>query len=346
VARPLLHIRLVNRPFGDPGVHVGFMFEKQGLLFDLGDLAPLSDRRLLRVVHVFVSHCHMDHFTGLDRLVRIFLGRDKNLRLFGPPGFIDRVRHKLAAFTWNLVGSFKTDFTLTVSEFGADGTLKRAALRSRAAFEPEPLEPLSAANGVLVDSGHWRVRAAMLDHGIPCLGFALEERLHINVWRNKVEEMGFRVGPWLRELKQAILRDEPDDAPFRVRWREDGEEREAKHPLGELKERLTQIVPGQKIAYVTDVGWSEANCAAIADLARDADIFYIEAPFLDEDAELAAGKNHLTAAQAGALAREVGAKRFVPFHFSPRYGDREQDLRDEANAAFRGGTVPGAGDVG
>lgn len=340
MARPLLHGRLVNPPFGDPGVYVGFMFEKRGLLFDLGDLQPLSDRKLLRVGHVFVSHTHMDHFTGLDRLVRIFLGREKTLHLFGPPGFIDRVAHKLAAYTWNLVAGYPTDFTLMVSEFGADGMLTRARLRCRAAFAPEMLDPMATRNGVLVDEANYLVRAAVLDHGTPCLGFALEEHRHVNVWKNRVEAMGFRVGPWLRDLKQAILRDDPDDAPFRVRWRENGAIRETQRPLGELKAELTQIVPGQKIAYVTDVAWNEDNRAAILALAGNADLFYIEAAFLDEDAELAARKRHLTAAQAGVLAREAGAKRMVPFHFSPRYSDREDTLYQEAEAAFAGALKP------
>lgn len=342
MARPLLHSRLVSPPFGDPGVYVGFMFENRGMLFDLGDLQPLSDRRLLRVGHVFVSHTHMDHFTGFDRLVRIFLGRGKTLHLFGPPGFIDRVSHKFAAYTWNLVSTFSTDFTLEVGEFGADGTLTRARLRCRAAFQPERLDPMATHNGVLVDEPNYRVRAAVLDHGIPCLGFAVEEHRHVNVWKNRVEAKGFRVGPWLHELKQAILSDDPDETPFRVWWSEDGIDREAVHPLGELKAELTQIVPGQKIAYVTDVAWTEDNRAAIVALARDADLFYIEAPFLDEDAELAAGKRHLTAAQAGRLAREAGAKRMIPFHFSPRYDDRENALREEAEAAFTGMTTPRA----
>lgn len=336
MARPILQSRLVNPPFGDPGVYVGFMFEKRGLLFDLGDLQPLSDRKLLRVGHIFVSHTHMDHFTGLDRLVRIFLGRAKTLHLFGPPGFIDRVSHKLAAYTWNLVASYPTDFTLMVTEFRADGMLTRARLRCRAAFEPEMLDPMATRNGVLVDEASYCVRAAILDHGISCLGFAVEEHRHVNIWKNRVESMGFRVGPWLRDLKQAILRDEADDSPFRVRWREDGTDRETLRPLGELKAELTQIVPGQKIAYVTDVAWNEDNRAAILGLARDADLFYIEAAFLDEDAELAARKRHLTAAQAGWLAREAGAKRMIPFHFSPRYSERGDELRDEAESAFTG----------
>ena len=39
-----------------------------------------------------------------------------------------------------------------------------------------------------------------------------------------------------------------------------------------------------------------------------------------------------------ALAREAGAKRMIPFHFSPRYSDREDALRHEAEATFTGTT--------
>lgn len=339
--RPLIHSRLVNTPFGDPGVYLEFMFERRGMLFDLGDLRPLSDRRLLRVRHVFVSHTHMDHFTGLDRMIRILLGRDRILHLFGPHGFIERVGHRLASYTWNLVRNFKTDLVLMVGEYSGRDELTLARLSCRAAFEIEPLPPRPAAQGVLLDRPDYRVRAVVLDHGIPCLGFAIEQKQHLNVWKNKVEEMGFRVGPWLRELKQAILRDVPADSPFRVHWRDaDGAPREAVHPLGALRDRLTDIVPGQKIAYVTDVRWSEANHDAIVELARGSDLLYIEAAFLEADADLAAAKNHLTAAQAGQLARAAGAKRMLPFHFSPRYGAREAELQQEAETHF--GVAAGA----
>lgn len=333
--RPLIHSRLINPPFGDPGVYLEFMFERRSVLLDLGDLQPLSDRRLLRVSHIFVSHTHMDHFAGFDRMIRILLGRDRTLNLFGPPGFIERVRHRLASYTWNLVGNFKTDLVLRVAEYAGGDEVSRACLSSRHAFAVEPLPSQPAPRGLLLDLADYRVRAAILDHGIPCLGFALEQKRHVNVWKNRVEEMGFRVGPWLRELKQAILREEPDDTEFRVHWRDaDGTAREALHPLGELRDRLTDIVTGQKIAYVTDIRWSPSNRAAIVDLARGSDVLYIEAAFLNEDAGLAAAKNHLTAAQAGRLAREAGVKRMQPFHFSPRYSDREDDLWREAGAHF------------
>jgi len=68
--------------------------------------------------------------------------------------------------------------------------------------------------------------------------------------------------------------------------------------------------------------------------SRDADELFIETPFLDQDAEVAARAFHLTAAQAGSLARRAGVKRLVPFHFSPRYLGREQEIREEARRAF------------
>lgn len=40
--------------------------------------------------------------------------------------------------------------------------------------------------------------------------------------------------------------------------------------------------------------------------------------------------------QAGGIAREAGARLVIPFHFSPRYADRETQLRGEIKAAWGG----------
>ena len=82
--RPLLHPSLVNGRFGDPVVYVETLFETRAILFDLGDIAALSPRKIQRLEHIFVSHAHIDHFVGFDRLLRLLIGREKTISFYGP----------------------------------------------------------------------------------------------------------------------------------------------------------------------------------------------------------------------------------------------------------------------
>jgi ribonuclease Z len=328
--KPLFHPRLVNDPFGDPALYVDFLFERRALLLDLGDLSPLSARQLLRVTHAFVSHAHMDHFVGFDALLRILLGREKRLHLYGPPDFLDRVEHKLAGYTWNLVAGYEHDFVIRVTEVRPDGASSLAEFRTRTGFQREPIATGELpSSGVLLEEDAFRVRTVFLDHGIPCLGFALEEKLHVNVWKTGLDEMGLPTGIWLREVKAAAARGEPDSRTFRIANRE--------VTLGEMRQHAIRIVPGQKIAYVTDVACTETNAAAIVDLARGADLLFIETAFTHAEEARAALKRHLTARQAGLLGREAGVKRLVPFHFSPKHQDEADILLREALAALEHG---------
>ncbi|WP_291994077.1 MBL fold metallo-hydrolase [Candidatus Accumulibacter sp. ACC003] len=326
--RPSCHLQLVNPPFGDPGLHVDFLFEKRALLFDLGDIRALPARQLLRVSHVFVSHTHMDHFIGFDWLLRVSLGRANAIELFGPPGILAQVEAKLAAYTWNLVHNYAGNFTLVVGEWHPDGRLERARFACRKCFQREPLPATHSPDGLLVAEKSFQVRATFLDHEVPVLGFALDEPRHVKVWKNCLEEMGLQVGPWLQALKQAVLAGAADDTPVRALWKSEGRTVERTLALADLEAALT-IVPGSRIAYVTDVVYHAENVERIVTLARDADVLFIEAVFLDEDAAQAARKFHLTAKQAGSIARAAAARQVIPFHFSPRYEKREAELRAE-----------------
>ena len=338
--RPTFHPHLVNGSAGDPALFVDCLFERRALLFDLGDIRALPPRKLLRISHVFVSHAHMDHFIGFDWLLRILLGREKDLHLFGPPGFLAQVEHKLRAYTWNLVRNYLSDFTLRVTEVDGNGAGRRAGFRCRNEFRREAEENIACPENVLLNEPAMQVRCTLLDHGgIPCLAYALQEQAHVNVWKNRLQELGLPVGAWLRDLKQAVLRNEPEQHPIRVAWREDGAERERVLKLSELKSAL-RIVPGQKIAYVTDVAWHQDNMRRIVELARNADLLYIEAAFMERDAEHAQRKFHLTARQAGEIARAANAGCVIPLHFSPRYaGEEKALLRAEVEAAFGGAST-------
>jgi ribonuclease Z len=281
----------------------------------------------------------MDHFFGFDRLLRICLGRNKAMRFYGPPGFAAQVGHKLAAYTWNLIENYPGDFVIDVWEVDAGWQAQGTRLRCRNRFQDEPLAPRQLQNGVLLDAPAFRVRAAFLDHGTPCLGFAVEEKQHVNVWKNRLAERGLPVGPWLKAVKDAVMQGAPDDTPVRACWVGLDGAHERVLALGALKAGVLQLVPGEKICYVTDVGFNPGNMQRITALAAGATQLFIECVFLDQDADHAARKHHLTARQAGHIAREAGAKGVIPFHFSPRYAGREAELRAEINAAWAGRAI-------
>jgi ribonuclease Z len=325
---------LINVPFGDPGVYVDLVFERRALLFDLGDLSPLSPRKLLRISDAFVTHRHMDHFVGFDGLLRCLFSRDKTVNIYGPAGMIDAVEHKLKAYSWNLIAGYEGNPVFRVTEVHEIGRLATASFPGRTGFDREGQSQSTSEGGLLLREPSFEVRCAVLDHGIPTLAFALQERAHINVWRNKLQATGLKVGPWLSVFKTAILRGDPDNTAIEVAWADRSNDKPRTMPLRTLKNDILRITAGRKIAYVVDAPFTPENKAKIVALAKDADILFIEAAFLHADAAAAADRGHLTARQAGTLARLAGAKRLVTLHYSPRYQSQGGQLAREAELAF------------
>jgi ribonuclease Z len=333
--RPIFHPKLVNGRYGDPALYIEMQFEAQAILFDLGDISVLPPRKIQRLEHVFVSHAHIDHFYGFDRLLRILVGREKTLHLYGPTGFIDQVGHKLHAYRWNLADRYDCDLVLIVSEVLSRDQIRTARFRLSQAFSPEEGEDRRIEQGLLYSDSAFRVRTAVLEHRTPCLGFSIQESVHVNVWKNRLAELGLPVGPWLRELKRLVVESQPDDVPVKIK----GHAIDRELPLGQLR-TVVRVTPGQKIAYVTDVADTPSNRAMITDLVRHSDLLFIESPFAAADAGLAAARAHLTTAAAGEIARAAEVRRVEPFHFSPRYERAEEEMVEEVMSAFTGAASP------
>lgn len=329
--RPLLHPSLVNGRYGDPALYVEMLFEKRALLFDLGDITFLPPRKIHRLEHVFVSHAHIDHFVGFDILLRVLVGREKTVHLFGPSGFIDRVAHKLQGYQWNLADRFQYDLSFAVTEVDKAGIVRAARFRLKNAFAAEQLEARRLPEGIVHSEPTFVVSAVVLEHGTPCLAFALQERAHVNVWKNRLADLKLPVGPWLRELKRAVAQGLPDDHMIKVPQLDRFPERAM--PLGALRSVLT-VTPGQKIGYVTDAADTLSNRQVIRALVHGADLLFIEAAFAQADAGLAAERGHLTTKAAGEIARAAEVRRVEPFHFSPRYEGEEENMIAEVMAAF------------
>ncbi len=323
----LVQPRLVNDPFSDPGIYLDFRYGRRAILFDLGDLSPLSSREILRVSHAFVSHTHVDHIAGFDRLFRLCLHRASPLILVGPPGFADQMEHRIRSFTWNLLDETSVDFCLRAMDYDGLRLTTAAEFHAREAFARRDVQPPSFPDGIAWQEDDFRIEAMALDHGIPSLAFALKEVLQVNVWRGSLDQMGLPPGPWLNEAKRAVRLGLGDDHAITLPGG-------AAIRLGELRNRALRVAPGQVVAYVTDAAPHAQNRARILRLAGGADQLFIEAVFLERDRSLAVASRHLTAWEAGDIAREAGVRHVTPFHHSARYLNEPGVLRQELFESF------------
>jgi ribonuclease Z len=319
--------RLINGSFEDPVLFIGFHYERRAMLFDLGRLDKLSVKEILKLSDVFVSHTHIDHFIGFDHLLRCSLNRERALRLFGPRGFIDNIRGKLAGYTWNLIRAYP--LILAVHEIDGE-TMRRVEFKAAHDFAPEG-EVVSPFTGTLLEDPSLRARGAILDHQIPCLAFSLEEFSRYNVKPDVLQAMELKSGPWLDELKRMLREHRSLQTRVAIPLSRGGT-REL--TLGEWRDLLIVESTGQKIVYVVDGQYNSVNPERIVSLARNADLFYCAACFSQAEENLARERFHLTATQAGMLARRAGVRRLVPFHFSLRYQAEPHRLEEEALREF------------
>jgi ribonuclease Z len=305
--RTLFHPAFLHPPTGDPGACIDLPDEGRAVLCDLPSLAHFPTRKLLKLAHAVVTHMHMDHFVGFDHVLRTALRREAPLAITGPAGFLDAVRGRVGAYSWNLIDRYPV--RLRVQEVNGD-TLLAEEYSGASRMRPRPVIEVPFTGTVHAERA-FRVEVATFDHGIPVLGIVLRESRHFGVNKDLLLRRGLVPGPWLRELKEAIRGGAENDT-----------------------EGLIVEGPGQVVAYLTDLAGTGENLEQAENFVRDADLLLCEAAFLEEDRDLALERKHLTAKQAGELARRAGAKRLAVFHVSPRYEGRVAEVFGEAGAAF------------
>lgn len=320
--KPTFHHRLVNGPFEDPCIFVRMLRERRAFLFDVGYIGGLGPGDLQKITDIFVTHTHIDHFIGFDTLLRTLLRRELPLRVYGPENIIERVEGKLRGYTWNLI----EEYPIKIEVFGVgERQVTHAGFYAEERFRRIDGES-RAFDGVVLKDPPYTVRAVNLTHGIPCLGFTLEEDFHINIDKAALTDLGLPVGPWLGELKKMIREKADADAQLTIGSRE--------FRLSDLT-HIAGITEGQKVSYITDVSPEEDNIAKVIELVRHADTLYCEAYFLEKDRERAVERHHLTAKMAGSIALKAEVKNLILIHSSQKYRDVPEVIEKEAMEEFR-----------
>ncbi len=165
--------------------------------------------------------------------------------------------------------------------------------------------------GLIFDTDDFSVTAFPVSHrGPDCFGYCFEEKSRRPFLPEKAEALDIPPGPWRRDMvagKTVTLPDGRQIMPDQV--------------LGPER-------PGTKFVHVGDTGRTDN----IVQYVQNADTLVIESTYLDEEADMGRKFAHLTASQAGQLARETNIKHLILTHVSRRY--RERDIKVEARAVF------------
>jgi ribonuclease Z len=152
--------------------------------------------------------------------------------------------------------------------------------------------------------GHLEVEVAALDHRVAVQGYRISESAKRRFIRSALRDAGLS-GSIVGRLKS---------------------EGTVVGPKGTVRfEDVSEHVPGQTFAFVMDT----RPCSGAVALAEGVDMLVCESTFLESERELANRYHHMTAADAGRLAAEAGAKQLVLTHFSARY-PRAEAFEDEA----------------
>ena len=194
--------------------------------------------------------------------------------------------------------------------FPASGSAYFDRLRHASAYQDHlDVRPVPVTrDGPVSSTGPFTIEAVRLDHDPETFGWRVVEPDGIRFLGDRLAALGIE-GPTVGRLAtEGVVRH--------------GDRRVTLDEVSEPR-------PGQRMAFVMDTGM----CDAAVELAAGADLVVCEATFASEDTALARRYRHLTAADAGRVARDAGVRRLVITHFSQRYPD-VRVLLDEASAVF------------
>jgi ribonuclease Z len=175
--------------------------------------------------------------------------------------------------------------------------------QSQAEVVPHPLADCDSGVQAAAESERWVLSVHALDHVVPTLGYRLQEKPGRRFLPEKLEAAGIR-GPMVGQLERA---GKIEGSPVTI-------------------EEVTEPREGSVFSLVMDT----RPCPGAVALAGDADLLLMEATYVEAEREIAEEYGHSTAAAAARTAVAAGARRLALAHFSQRYPDAEEHVREAA----------------
>ncbi|RYZ52699.1 MAG: MBL fold metallo-hydrolase [Proteobacteria bacterium] len=201
-----LEVEILNGLQGDPAVYAFIRTSGEALLFDLGMIDQLSQRDLMKVRHVFVSHTHMDHFMGFDRWLRVNIPHKRLLKIWGPAPFFERVQARLRSYSWNLIAPDQLRFE--VHEVRPDGTVATALITNTDFFAIHEQADVDSIDQLTVLADGSILSTVALDHNnIVSLAYKFRSPDKLKFLHDELPALGLTSGSWIGQLQYKVKHD-------------------------------------------------------------------------------------------------------------------------------------------
>ena len=156
----------------------------------------------------------------------------------------------------------------------------------------------------------FELESVKLEHSLSSYGFIFREKSKRKVDTKKLERVGLTSGPVVGKLVNG---------------------KKIKYKGKTIKpEEVSDLVKGKKIGIIADT----RTCKGAEKIAKDCDLLISESSYNSEMSHKAKEYTHMTSQQAGKIAAKQGVKTLVLTHFSARYRNCD-DLLKEAKKEFK-----------
>ena len=256
------------------------------ILFDCGEGTQRQFQKsklsYMQISKIFITHFHGDHFLGIPGLIQTMQLNDRDIpiHIYGPKGVNQLVKQLLS------LGYFKPKYKIISHEI---------------------------EEGSNLDFNDYNIRVMRVNHGIPALAYALEEKMRPGKFdKPKALELGIPEGPLFSKLQRGetiTLKNGKKISPDKV--------------LGPPRK-------GRKIVFSGDT----RPIDNMIKFAKDADVLIHEATFDSSLPEIPLEYGHTTALQAGEIAKKANVEKLFLTHISPRYLN-DKEIENDARKAFK-----------
>lgn len=215
----------------------------------------------------------------------------------------------------NILGGAERDPNEGITLYGPKGARRilEDALRLGLERTRFPVEIVELAAGDVLPRKDYDLVTFATEHRTESIGYALVEHIRLGRFNPEMaREMGIPEGPMWGKIHKGetiTLENGRTVAP-------------------------AELVGAPRAGRRVVISGDTRPCAALRDVARDADLLVHEATFSSEDADRAAETGHSTAREAALLAQQANVRRLVLTHISPRYSREAPELLAEARAVF------------